>query len=127
VLLSLAPALYWAQSKTHVYVDVKFSHVAADSEPCLKLEDLKIELETERLKLSGICGTRGRRVKYLLNIPLTGHIKAYQSTYQVFTGHAEVTMVKENTRLGLNSVRRNLSVIEKWWRRQRLIDTLSDL
>ena len=119
--------MYWAQSQTHVYLDIRFSHIAADSEPCLKLDDLKIEFEPDRLKLSGLCGIKGRRVKYILNIPLSAPIKVRESSYQVLTGHAEIALVKEARGLWTEVSEKKPGVVEKWWRKQRLIDTLSQL
>jgi len=120
--------LYWAQSKTHIYLDAKFSHMAADSEPCLKLDDLKIDFESERLKLAGICNMHGKKVKYLLNIPLNGPIQPSESSYLVLTGHAELTLAKAQAGQVWKDVSdRKQGVVEKWWRKQRLIDTFAEL
>lgn len=102
--------------------------MAADSDPCLKLEEMKIDFEPERLKLSGICNMRGKKVKYLLNIPLEGAIKPSDSSYIVLTGHAEITLMKDKAGEMWKDVSdKKQGVVEKWWRKQRLIDTLAEL
>lgn len=102
--------------------------MAADSEPCLKLDDLKIDFESERLKLAGICNMHGKKVKYLLNIPLNGPIQPSESSYLVLTGHAEITLAKAQVGQVWKDVSdRKQGVVEKWWRKQRLIDTFAEL
>lgn len=71
---------------------------------------------------------RGKKVKYLLNIPLQEPILPKESSYVVLTGHAEITLQKAkagNTWKDLSEKKQG--VVEKWWRKQRLVDTLAEL
>ena len=63
----ISPAFQWAQSLSHIYIDVKFSF-RLDSPGCLEINNLNTEINDNKIYLTGTCILDDSPIKFELNL-----------------------------------------------------------
>jgi len=90
----VSPAFQWAQSMTHVYLEIKFAH-RQDSPGCLELKSHSIEIYKNMFYFKGYCVLGDIPIRFELNLELFQDINKEESTWDFSSvGRFVVTLKK---------------------------------
>ncbi|CAG9316329.1 unnamed protein product [Blepharisma stoltei] len=88
------PSFRWAQSLTHIYLDIKFSH-RFDSAGCTHVYDKIIKVKKDHLEFSAKCIYSKQKLQFELNLPFYEVIDTrYTETNEILTGRLEIKIQK---------------------------------
>lgn len=74
------PAFQWAQSMTHVHIEIKFAH-RHDSPGCLEVKNQEVDLHANLVVFSAYCVLGDIPIKFELNLELFTDINREESTW----------------------------------------------
>ena len=80
----ISPAFQWAQSLSHIYIDVKFSF-RLDSPGCLEINNLNIEINDNKINLIGTCTLDDSPIKFELNLDCLHSFDKDKSEFKIPT------------------------------------------
>lgn len=91
----VSPAFQWAQSMTHVYIEIKFAH-RHDSPGCLEIKNQSIEIYKNMFYFKGYCVLGDIPIKFELNLELFQDVNKEESTWDFSSvGRFHVTLKKQ--------------------------------
>ncbi len=91
----VSPAFQWAQSMTHVYIEIKFAH-RHDSPGCLEIKDQSIEIYKNMFYFKGYCVLGDIPIKFELNLELFQDVNKDESIWDFSSvGRFHVTLKKQ--------------------------------
>lgn len=115
----VSPAFQWAQSLTHIYIQIKFAH-RHDSPGCLEVKNESVEIYKSLLVFKAYCVLGDVPIKFVLSLDLFDEV-AREESIQKFgsVGRYQLTLKKKTapmywTRLLRNSDD-NPHNMQVWW------------
>ncbi len=73
----------WAQSLSHVFVEVRFAH-RFDAPGCAKIFHKHADITNSSISLTAMCQSMGPKIRYQFDVPVTwGYIDVEGSTHEV--------------------------------------------
>lgn len=92
----LKPSFRWAQSLSHIYLDIKFSH-RMDAAGCIEVYDKVIDIKENSVDFAAKCIHSNHKLKFELTLPLFEKIDPESSEINdSLTGRLELKLPKVN-------------------------------
>jgi len=90
----VSPAFQWAQSMTHIYIQIKFAH-RHDSPGCLEIKNQSIEIFKNMAYFKGYCVLGDVPIKFELNLELFQDVNKEESSWDFSSvGRFQLTLKK---------------------------------
>ena len=114
----ISPAFQWAQSLSHIYIDVKFSF-RLDSPGCLEINNLNIEINDNKINLIGTCTLDDSPIKFELNLDCLHSFDKDKSEFKIPTqGRYHLFLKKKENKYWerlLSDEKLNISNMKIWY------------
>ena len=95
----VSPAFQWAQSMTHVYIQIKFTH-RHDAPGCLEIKNQSIEIYKNMFYFKGYCVLGDVPIKFELNLELFADVNKEESTWDFSSvGRFQITLKKQMSQM----------------------------